>query len=461
MKKLVSILILIPWIAFSLPNIIIFNGDDFPAEYLQCYGSDGTWPMPNMEALAAAGVKFTRFEASRWCGPSRAATQSGTFDTVNNIFSPVIPNEAFFDPNLYTLADCLGEAGYVSGYVGKWNLRWGGENMSDPEGPEYEATQHQHIMDCGYDWVGQTSLGHTMLFGDPNVETNYMPYKVKESAVDFIETYGPGEAPFFLYYGFGLVHTCSNDDDPNQAGGGYVPLTPLNPSDDPATVGNSNLMYYATSYMDMMCGDVLDALTALGPETVSNTIVIVTGDNGGIAGVDTQINGVWVRGGKMSSRATATRVPFLVRWPAQITAGTTYSNLTGEVDILPTFAEMTGVSLPATSMARVHGRSFYKQLIGQSTKKTRDFYWHDNGKICGVDYLYRGTSGPGADNKVWCTTNWPAYDDIEMDPSSQFYKILFDRFTRYRDEIGDLGNTFTNITPWEGLSYEEIGVDIP
>jgi len=138
--------------------------------------------------------------------------------------------------------------------------------------------------------------------------------------------------------------------------------------------------------MDAMVGNVLNYLDRTGQ--TQNTLVYYTSDHGGH--IDLGVKGGWnmpYRGGKgMAAREGGVRVPGIVRWPSKVRAGSTMSQPTSQMDLMPTFMEMVGIkhriaTLNAKPETMLDGRTMYRQLLGRSNVRIHDFLYHH----CGID----------------------------------------------------------------------------
>ena len=333
------------------PNIVFILADDVGAESMTPYGGS-SWNTPRIDSIATQGVRFANAFSTPSCAPSRAEFLTGRYSFRTGVIFPTLPNGPLGLEET-TLATVLKKAGYATGLTGKWNLRYGSITGAS------EAEQAAHIEAHGFD-EHRTFIGHTIVYGDPSVETNFVPYQLNQWACDFISRKATNDSPFYLQYSLGLVHW---------------PLTgtPLNPS---ATEGNSTddeLYGNMMAYMDIMIGNVLDTLDSAG--VASNTVVIFGGDNGTWSRIYSTFNGVTVQGGKLTSKDTGSWVPLYVRWPGVVTPASLYDGLTDFSDIFPSLIEIGQGVVPNYSV--IDGISFLSQLQGASTEHRNVVYCSD------------------------------------------------------------------------------------
>lgn len=440
----IFISLLISGSALARPNFIFILSDDSGAESYVPYGGDGTWQTPNIDSLSTDGMTFDNMFAERWCAPSRAMFVAGRFRNRHNANSPSMLDGPL-DTDLFMVAESLSNAGYDTAFAGKWNLTFGKSNIPEDEEQAY-AEQHQHIRDCGYQDVLQTVLGNTIEYGDPTGETNWMPYKVNSSVLEWLDNRGSDPDPFYLQYSFGLVHVA-NSDDYGMNGNLGIPPTPLNPTDTNDGTNNNELYEYAMIQMDIYVSNVLAKVESMGIS--SNTIVIYSSDNGSWFRINSSFQGTIIPGGKQSQDDTAAWVPFYIRWPGTIEAGSRYEHQTCYADIYSTLIDIAGGSIPEYEL--VDGRSFYPHLLG-SDRPLREFYARNAGSTIRGNYLkinlvygptniYRSIFRPYGDELI-------SFPQLNHSEKQIYYRIL-----GYHDSV----ITTTNVAnPWQGYVTDNV-----
>ena len=383
-------------VAGSKPNILLIYADDVGYGDLGCYGATGV-DTPNLDRLAAGGIRFTSAYASAsTCTPSRYSLLTGEY-AFRNEDAVILPGNAplIIDPAKPTLVSLLKKQGYRTGLVGKWHLGlgsadapldWNGEispgprelgfdysyhmaatgdrvptvfiedgrivnldpsdpvavSYTDPIGDEPTGISHPELLKNQADKqhaetiVDGTSRIGSMTGGKAARWTDEeMPDTFLKKAVEFIQG-GNSEEPFFLYYA-----THEN----------HVPRIP-----HPRFRGSSGLGVRgdAIVQMDWGIGILIQSLEEQGK--LEDTLIIFSSDNGpvlfdGYYDGAIELNGDHRpagphRGGKYSTWEGGTRMPFIVSWPGTIDQGISDA-LISQVDLLASFAALTGGSIPA------------------------------------------------------------------------------------------------------------------
>jgi len=333
------------------PNIIFILADDVGAESMTVYGGS-SWNTPRIDSIATQGMRFSNAFANPSCAPARSEFLTGRYPFRTGVIFPTLPNGPLAAEET-TLAAVLKNAGYATGLAGKWNLRYGGRNNAS------EAEQAAHIEAHGFD-EHRTFIGHTIVYGDPSVETNFVPYQLNQWACDFVFRKSTNDSPFYLQYSLGLVHWP-------------LTATPLNPTATTSNSSDADLYGNMMTYMDNMVGNVLDAIDNAG--IANNTVVVFGGDNGTWARIYSTYKGVEIKGGKLTSKDTGSWVPLYVRWPGVVAPASLYDGLTDFSDIFPTLIEMGGGVVPSYRV--IDGISFLPQLQGASTEPRSFVYCSD------------------------------------------------------------------------------------
>lgn len=320
------------------PNIILIMADDFGFE---CVGADGgeSYKTPNLDRLAAEGMRFEHCHVQPLCTPTRVQLMTGLYNVRNYLnFGTLLRNQT-------TFGHLLKQAGYKTGICGKWQLG------HEPDAPQHfgfdEACLWQHTRrppryanpGLEYDGVEKNFTGG-----------EYGPTLINDFALDFVARHK--DEPFFLYYPMILTH---NPFQPTPDGDDW----------DPRAQGenvNQNVKHFAdmTEYMDKMVGRLDAKLTELGIR--DNTLLLFVGDNGTNSGVTSRFRGTDYKGGKGRTTAAGTHVPFIASWPGTIKRGTVSEDLISSTDFLPTLCEAASFAVPKQS----DGVSFLPQLHGKA-----------------------------------------------------------------------------------------------
>ncbi len=378
------------------PNVVIILADDLGYGDVQAMHAESTIATPHLNRLAAQGVVFTDAHTpSSVCTPTRYGLLTGRYCWRTRLKSGVLfyPRDLpLIEPGQLTIGRMMQERGYHTACIGKWHLgvewRPGPDGKPDPSQPQVYGTN-----DTGFDYSytvngsldmapyayfedGRATAPFTRDYeGDPfphymrkgRMAEGFDPARaldhLTEQATGYIRARARKGRPFFLYFPLTAPHK---------------PVWPAERFE-----GRSGLGLYADFVMqvDWTVGQVLEALDASG--AAENTLVIVTSDNGsfmyrkpaGTADHTTdarlqhyaedrhRANGPW-RGTKADIWEAGHRVPFIVRWPGRVEAGSRSAQTVCLTDVLATLAEVTGYELPDDGA--IDSYSFGAALAGQA-----------------------------------------------------------------------------------------------
>jgi arylsulfatase A-like enzyme len=304
------------------PNIIFIVADDLGYADLGCYGGrgfDGTGResvSPNLDKLAAAGMKFTQgYSNSPVCSPTRFAmiTARWQYRLRGALDEPIKSSSKGstilgLPPEQPTLPGMLKEAGYRTALIGKWHL--GYPPHFGPLKSGYE--EFFGPMSGGVDYFTHcSSTGeHDLYFGeDEKKEDGYLTDLLSSRAVDYVQRMSQGDKPFFLSLHYTAPHwPWETRDDAHVAPDVAKNLFHLHG-------GNIHSYRRMIHHMDEGIGQIVDALRANGQ--LDNTLIVFTSDNGGERFSDN-----WpLVGGKMDLTEGGIRVPYIAHWPAVIAPG--------------------------------------------------------------------------------------------------------------------------------------------
>jgi len=328
--------------AADKPNIVFILADDLGYTDVGAFGSK-YYETPNIDKLAAQGMKLTSHHHCQNCQPTRAALMSGQYAPRTGVYTvggigrfewegrPLRPVDNVVELPLekVTIAQTLKKSGYATGMFGKWHLG--------------EDTEH-HPAARGFDEAIVSAGRHFDFATKPKTEVPkgaYLADFLTDKAVDFIGR--NKDKPFFLYLPHYGVHS------PYQAKQTWIDHF----KDKPGVGGHNNPVYAAMiASVDESVGRVMAELEKQG--IADKTVLIFSSDNGGVGGYtregikkggDTTDN-TPLRSGKGSLYEGGTRVPFIVRWPGVTTAGSSADTPTIHVDMYPTFSEIAGAPAP-------------------------------------------------------------------------------------------------------------------
>lgn len=469
--------------AGSRPNVLFIMTDDHAAHAISCYGS-AVNRTPHLDRLAKEGMRMDRvFATNSICTPSRASILTGKYSHMNGV--PVFNR---FDGSQPTVQAMLRDAGYYTAMVGKWHLG------SDPTGFD-----HWNIL------PGQGVYNDPVFYDKDGSEVHrgYATDVITDITIEVLEN-RPKDKPFFVMSHHKAPHREWTPDEPHrkQFEGRRIPEPPTLRDDyagradalreqqqsvfrdltrrdlklpPPPGLAGPDLQQwlsvkptevevevdgvkrtlsgrelddwkyqrYMQDYLacvqsvDDNVGRLLDWLDANGLR--DNTVVIYTSDQGFFLGD----HGLY---DKRFMYEESLRMPFLVRWPAGIQAGTTSGAIGINCDFAPTFLELAGRPVPAD----MQGRSFLPLWKGRTPADWRQAmyyrYYHDPG-----DHNSRAHYGiRTATHKLihyWKKGQWECYDlladpremhNIYGDPKAQrLIAGLKQQLWRLKKELND------------------------
>ena len=336
------------------PNIILIMTDDMGYECLGTYGS-ASYHTPNLDQLAANGVRFDHCYSQPLCTPSRVKIMTGKYNFRNYT--------AFghLDPREKTFGNMLKDAGYSTAIAGKWQLN----GISGGKLPGWDDTNRPHHF--GFDEYCLWQLHNTRAEGEryanalivQNGRTlardkgKYGPQMISDFVIDFIER--KKDALFFVYYTMNLVH------DP------FWPTPDSQDWQDPDKRQHQDTAYFKdmVAFADKLVGRLMDKLEQSG--LAENTLVIFTGDNGTSKQIVSRMkDGRAIAGGKGTMTDAGTRVPLIAYWKGKSLKGSVNTDLVDFADFLPTLADAAQISLPEGKPS--DGQSFLPQILGQPSR---------------------------------------------------------------------------------------------
>ena len=339
--------------AAAKPNILLIVGDDMGYADVGFHGCEDI-PTPNLDSLAASGVRFTSgYVSGPYCSPTRAGLLTGRYQTrFGHEFNPGGTGTGL-PLTEKTIADRLKTAGYVTGLVGKWHL-----------GAEPEFHPQKRGFDQFYGFLGGShdyfkSAG--MLCGtNPVTELDYTTDAFGREAQAFIERHK--QERWFLYLAFNAVHTPMQATDDRLAKFARI-------SDAKRRTYNGMMLA-----MDEAIGRVRQKLADASLE--KDTLVFFIADNGGPVMPGTTLNAsrnTPLRGGKRTTLEGGVRVPFIVSWAGRLRPGV-YAQPVIQLDLTATALAVAGV--PATPDEKLEGVNLLPFLLGEQRGAPHEaLYW--------------------------------------------------------------------------------------
>jgi arylsulfatase A-like enzyme len=346
------------------PNILLIMADDLGYETIGANGGT-SYATPNLDRLAASGIRFTQAYAQPLCTPTRLQLMTGQYNFRNwKAFGVMDPGET-------TFAHILADAGYRTAIAGKWQLysynppefwpEWRGKGMRPEQSgfQEYALWHAEHTEDKGSRYADSTILQNGRYRTD--TKGKYGPDLYAEFLMDFFKR--NRNQPFFAYYPMALTHN---------------PFNPTPHSDVWATgdrlQSDNRFFKDMVEYMDVIIGRLVARLDELGLR--ERTLILFYSDNGTLAGIQSRMGDRVIEGGKGKTTDNGIHVPLIANWQGTTPEGRVLDDLIDSTDFLPTIAEMAGARIPAGMP--IDGRSFLPQLYGRKGDP-RDwvFFHHD------------------------------------------------------------------------------------
>ncbi|QEG01917.1 Arylsulfatase [Stieleria maiorica] len=364
------------------PNIVLIMADDLGWKDLRCYGNDKL-DTPHLDRLAEQGLLFTdAYSTAPVCTPTRAALMTGESPARLNITNHAgghppnfrKPGTDLITPiwlrhlplERVTLAEQLKQAGYATGFVGKWHLshRSRSDSNSDQEQPTEPELRPEYQ---GFDInIGGCRFGGPPSYFSPyripnligKTDGEYLPDRCADECIDFIKSaQADGNRPFFLCWWNYSVHY------PFQA-----PADLIAKYDQRKGPGVENPTYAAMiEGMDRSIGKVIQAIDQQG--LGEQTLVIFTSDNGPF-GSDVQP----LRAEKGYLYEGGIRVPMIVRWPGRVSPSTQTSTPVITMDIHATILDVTNLKPDPSNTP--DGISLLPLIKNESQPERESIYFH-------------------------------------------------------------------------------------
>ncbi len=390
------------------PNIVFIMADDMGYGDPGCYNPESKIPTPNMDKLAKQGALFTDAHSSASvCTPSRYGALTGRYCWRTRLKKEVLWitfDEPLIEKDRMTVASLLKENGYTTACIGKWHL---GMNFYKNDSDEFARGKNKHMYgkkgvkdvdfsraaeyspnDLGFDYSFISGAGHNMephcfilnrkpailptewreaktptlpdSSGRESHEGWMSPGWIDENAdveftkktVEFIEqahTQNP-DKPFFIYLTPVAPHR---------------PCVPTEEFNGETGVGRREDF---VAQFDWTVGEVVKVLDRL--KISDNTLIIVTSDNGAVAGGKGHSSSGKLKGKKSSLSEGGHRVPFIARWPDKIKKGHVNDTPLCLTGLLATCADLVQKKLPAD--AGEDSFSFLPALLGKENKNQKN-----------------------------------------------------------------------------------------
>ncbi len=377
---------------------------------------------PRLDQLADEGLRLTNFNVEAQCTPSRSAIMTGRYAIRSGNGSVSLGSGVYGLVQWeVTMAEMLADAGYATAAFGKWHLG---------------RTKGRLPTDQGFDeWYGvpnstdESAYSSSPGFAESGVAETFVmesrkgqkpkqvrPYRLDyrplidgdltERAIDFMKRQAEANKPFFVYLPYTATHF------------------PMIPHPDFAGKTGNGAWADTLLQIDTYVGRLLDTIERLGES--ENTIFIFTADNGpettgyGIDSFSVEpalqgSPGPW-RGAAFTGFEGSLRVPFVVRWPGKIPAGTSSNEIVHEMDLFPTLAKFAGGEVPQDRV--MDGIDTSDFFLGKEKKSGRE----------GV-IVYMGNDIFGVKWRDWKVTfkeQETAFGEVRTYTTARIYNLLTD-----------------------------------
>ncbi|MDH6306360.1 arylsulfatase A-like enzyme [Parabacteroides sp. PF5-5] len=423
-----------PAVAADYTNIILINLDDVGYGDFSYNGAYG-YTTPNIDRMAAEGMRFTHFLAGQpISGASRAGLLTGCYpNRIGFAGAPGPGSDYGIHPDEMTMGELLKQKGYNTAIYGKWHLGDAKPFLPLQNGfDEYYGLPYSNDM-----WPFHPQQGEVFNFPDlPTYDGNMIvAYNTDQTCfttdyttrtVDFIKK--NRKKPFFIY----LAHS--------------MPHVPLAVSDKFKSKSEQGLFGDVMMEIDWSVGEILKTLKESGLE--ENTLIVLTSDNGPWANYG---NHAGSAGGLREAKATTfdggNRIPCIMYWKGKIESGSTCNKLASNIDLFPTFAEITSAPLPTRKIDGVSLVPLIKGEEGANPRESFAYYFRQNDLEAVTDgsfklvfphqYVTYGAYVPGNGGQPGKLTNVDLTKaemyDLRRDPGERYNVI-----TQYPDVASKL-----------------------
>jgi arylsulfatase A-like enzyme len=360
------------------PNIIFMLSDNLGYGDLGSYGGGvirGA-PTPNLDTLAAEGIRFSNFNVEAECTPSRSALMTGRYairsGTTRAMPVPGIPQG--LAPWEYTMAEMLKDVGYDTAMLGKWHIGaspgrfpndqgfdswWGFPNSTDVARFSEAIGFDPKLLPKFYLYEGTAANGAKPVEEYTLARRPYIDEAIEQRAIDYLGQHADSDKPFFLFVSWSLVHH---------------PSLP-----HPDFAGKSGNGRYSDVMMehDFRVGRILDALDSAG--LAEDTLVVYASDNGPDRAEYPFVGDTGPYRGYLGSlHEGSVRTPMMMRWPGTIDSNQVNNEIVAIHDFFPTFATLSGGEVPDDRA--VDGVDQSALFLGETDKSARDsvLFFHDD-----------------------------------------------------------------------------------
>lgn len=414
------------------PHVVVILVDDMGYGDAACYNPKSKIKTPNLNELAAEGMRFTDAHApGPLCHLSRYGLMTGTYPFRTDI--SVWPTKPVIQEKEDTIAKLLSRQGYQTAMVGKWHLGFleNGYDNSLPGGPVDQGFQSYFGIRASTDIppyfyirgdkavmpptdeIGDNATdGWSPIQGEfwraggisPDLKIDQVLPRFTDEAIEVIKKRDE-EKPLMLYLAYPAPHT------------------PWLPSEEFKETSKAGIYGDFMTMVDDEIGKVLSALEEAG--MTEDTLVLFTSDNGPVwYEEDVERLGHDSSGGFRGMKADAWeaghRMPFIIRWPEAVEAGSVADKTISFTDLLATLAELTGGELTADGGPDSH--SFLSTLRGKSARERPPVVMQSGRKLMTIrsgDWKLIEGKGSGGFTKV-------SAEALKEEPEAQLYNLAKD-----------------------------------
>ena len=414
--------------AAAKPNIVLIFMDNFGYGELGVYGGGITRgaPTPRIDTLAAEGIRLTNFNVEAQCTPSRSALMTGRYAIRSGNGSvPITTGMYGLTQWEITMAEMLSDAGYATGMFGKWHLghtegrfptdqgfdEWYGiPNSTDeslwPDQPQFNAVVKEKLSPYAvpeYIYDGKKGSTPKKVKIYDRAARLEIDRECTDRAKDFMQRQSKKGKPFFVFLPYTQTHM------------------PVVPSKEFAGKSGNGDWGDVLMQIDAYTGELLDTLDELG--IAANTIFIFTSDNGPeMLPGHNGWSGPW-RGSYFTGLEGSLRVPFIMRWPGMVPAGTVSNEIVHEMDLFPTFAGIVGGDVPQNRI--IDGFDQLDFFTGNQKKSNRDgFIVYVGNELFGIKWrnwkmmFQELEEGKGTDARI--RYDFPRFYNLYNDPKEMY-----------------------------------------
>jgi arylsulfatase len=351
------------------PNIILILTDDQGYGDISAHGSPDV-VTPNMDKLKSQSLSLENFHVSPTSAPTRSALLTGRHPFKNGITHTILERERM-TLSAKTLPEVLKRKNYSTGIFGKWHL--GDEKPYQPENRGFDEVFIHGGGGIGQSYTGSCADTPNNNYHDPIFKHNNKYVKTSgfctdvifSQALSWIKKKSQDTEPFFAYVATNAPH-----------GPFIAPDKYKKKFIDQGYPEKAQGFYGMIENIDDNLGVLMQKLDEW--ELSENTILIFMTDNGitwvGYNTIHGETYNAGMRGFKGSVWEGGVRVPFFIRWPKKIKAGTKSSCQLNHYDFLPTIAEMVGADI--SEIDKIDGLSFFPTLQGEMQKLDRIRVFH-------------------------------------------------------------------------------------